>query len=271
MRRSCSISSSRSAASSLAIRASTAATSLVGALAQELELVLVVELLEHVGLELLVLADGLEDLLALLVRGGLDEVGDLGGVQPGQAPGAERSRERRDVPDERLDLGPRARTPRARRRGRESAAATAGASARPQARVDPGHAPRAVLVHQLDLARRTSRAVLTLIRLRSEHVGAQQHLARPALELGEVELGRGRARLVGTRAARCGRRARTSRRPPIRAFSPITGGSAVGRGRGARRRLRRARGARPRSRATGSRHRGHMNDRVSHQPASDEG
>ena len=46
---------------------------------------LVVELLEHVGLELLVLADRLEDLLALLVRGGLDEIGDLRRVQPAQA------------------------------------------------------------------------------------------------------------------------------------------------------------------------------------------
>ena len=39
----------------------------VGALAQELDLMLVVELLEHVGLELLVLPDRLEDLLPFLV------------------------------------------------------------------------------------------------------------------------------------------------------------------------------------------------------------
>ena len=38
---------------------------------------LVVELLEHVGLELLVLTHGRQDLLALAVRGGLHEVGDL--------------------------------------------------------------------------------------------------------------------------------------------------------------------------------------------------
>ena len=42
-----------------------------------------VELLEDVGLELEVLADGVDYLLALLVRGGLDEIGDLGGVKPG--------------------------------------------------------------------------------------------------------------------------------------------------------------------------------------------
>ena len=53
----------------------------VGALVDELELVLGVELLEDVGLELAVEPHGLDDLLALLVARGLDEVGDLGGVQ----------------------------------------------------------------------------------------------------------------------------------------------------------------------------------------------
>ena len=38
---------------------------------------LVVELLEHVRLELLVLSDGGQDLLAFVVARGLDEVGDL--------------------------------------------------------------------------------------------------------------------------------------------------------------------------------------------------
>ena len=43
---------------------------------------LVVELLEHVGLELaVVVADRLDDLLALAPGGRLDEVGDLRGVQ----------------------------------------------------------------------------------------------------------------------------------------------------------------------------------------------
>ena len=54
---------------------------------------LVIELLEHVGLELLVVPNRLQDLLALLVRSGLDQIGDLRRVQPGQPPGASRNRE----------------------------------------------------------------------------------------------------------------------------------------------------------------------------------
>ena len=48
----------------------------------ELELVLVVELLEHVSLELGVGGPGGHDLLALVVRGRLDEIGELRRVQP---------------------------------------------------------------------------------------------------------------------------------------------------------------------------------------------
>ena len=67
---------------------------------------LVVELLEDVGLELLVLADGLEDLLALLVARGLDEVGDLRRMQLRDAPVREPQARGRHVSDERLELGP---------------------------------------------------------------------------------------------------------------------------------------------------------------------
>ena len=65
---------------------------------------LVVELLEDVRLELLVLADRLDDLLALLVARGLDEVGDLRRVQVRDAPVREAQPRRRDVADERLEL-----------------------------------------------------------------------------------------------------------------------------------------------------------------------
>ena len=53
----------------------------VRALVQELDLVLGIELLEDVGLELAVGADRADDLLALVVRGGLDQVGDLRRVE----------------------------------------------------------------------------------------------------------------------------------------------------------------------------------------------
>ena len=67
---------------------------------------LVVELLEDVGLELLVLPDGLEDLLALLVAGRLDEVGDLRRVKRRDPPVGQPQPRRRHVTDERLELGP---------------------------------------------------------------------------------------------------------------------------------------------------------------------
>ena len=51
-----------------------------------------IELLEHVGFELAVGADGVDDLLALFVRGRLDQVGDLRRVQLRQPPNAMRSR-----------------------------------------------------------------------------------------------------------------------------------------------------------------------------------
>ena len=50
-------------------------------LADELELVVLVELLEDVRLELAILRDRLDQLLALIVGGRLDEIGDLSRVQ----------------------------------------------------------------------------------------------------------------------------------------------------------------------------------------------
>ena len=77
----------------------------VAARLEELELVRRVELLEDVGLELAVEPDGLDDLLALLVTGLLDEVGDLGRVQLGQLAVRDAQARRRHVRDERLDGG----------------------------------------------------------------------------------------------------------------------------------------------------------------------
>ena len=45
-----------------------------------------VQLLEHVGLELWIAVHRRDDLLALVVRRGFDEVGDLRGMEAAQAP-----------------------------------------------------------------------------------------------------------------------------------------------------------------------------------------
>ena len=71
----------------------------------ELPLVLGVELLEHVGLQLLVFQRR-HDLLALAVRGGLDQVGELGRVQPGELGVRHAQPHGGDVSGERLDTGP---------------------------------------------------------------------------------------------------------------------------------------------------------------------
>ena len=65
---------------------------------------LVVELLEHVGLELLVVTDRLEDLLALLVRSGLDEISDLRRMKPHQPTRTQPQPRGRHMPHERLGL-----------------------------------------------------------------------------------------------------------------------------------------------------------------------
>ena len=187
---------------------------------------LVVELLEDVGLELLVLADRLEDLLALLVARRLDEVGDLRGMQVRDAPVREPQARGRHVADERLELGPRDELPRARRRRSRSAPREQAPEARAEARVDPGDAPRAVLVDQLDLAGAHQPRGVDVDQAVAEHVGAQQHLAGAALELGEVELGRRRGG-AGLEALDADRHEQQAAADAAR--RPITGGSGSAR------------------------------------------
>ena len=131
---------------------------------------LVVELLEHVGLELLVLADRLEDLLALLVRGRLDQVGDLRRMQAGEAARGEFRREVGTWPtngsmslqgDELVVLGVVS--------ARNGAAGSA--QARAEARIDAGHPPGAVLADELDLAGGDQRGRLDVDQAAVEDVG----------------------------------------------------------------------------------------------------
>ena len=100
---------------------------------------------------------------------------------------------------------------RARCRGRGSGAAAAAAAARRKLGSIP--ATRQVPSSQTSSTSRalTSRAVLDVDQAAVEHVCAQQHLARAALELRQVELGRRRCAPPPARAARSGRSARTSR------------------------------------------------------------
>ena len=114
---------------------------------------LVVELLEDVGLELLVLADGLEDLLALVVGGRLDEIGDLRRVQACQAPRGEPQPRAGDVPTN-GSISSQGTNYAWSPRGRGSGAGGSG-DARAEARVDSGDPPGAVdLTDELDLTRR---------------------------------------------------------------------------------------------------------------------
>ena len=78
----------------------------IGLVAQELDLVLGVQLLEHIGLELRVTVHRGDDLLALVVRRGLDEVGDLRGMQAAEAAQRHEQPRRRNVTHERLDRRP---------------------------------------------------------------------------------------------------------------------------------------------------------------------
>ena len=208
---------------------------------------LVVELLEHIRLELLVLAHRLEDLLALLVRGGLDQVRDLGGVKPAQ-PRRELQPRRRHVADERLEVRPRDEL---------TVLAVVAAEAprqqppepRPEARVDPRDAPHAVLVATSSTSRAvTSRAVATLIRLRSStsarssiSPGRRSNWARFSFVV-DVRHG------VGPELLDPRRSARTSR---ARRFAPSGRSPAAARRRcpAGRPRPRRGRAARRRSRA----------------------
>ena len=125
---------------------------LVGAILQELALVVIVELLEHVGLELpVVLADGLDDLLALAPGGGLDQVGDLGRVKLGQLGVGDPQAHRRDVPHEWLDLRPVQEVARGDALSQWFWQQATQASTWPRVHTD--HTPRARNVGQLDLVR----------------------------------------------------------------------------------------------------------------------
>jgi len=78
----------------------------VGALSDELELVVLVELLEDVRLELAIVGDRLDQLLSLVMGCGLHEIGDLGRVEVGELAVGEAQTRGRDMAHERLHVRP---------------------------------------------------------------------------------------------------------------------------------------------------------------------
>ncbi len=156
----------------------------VGAALEELELVGRVELLEDVGLELAVQAHGLDDLLALLVAGLLDEVGDLGGVQLGQLAVRDAQARGGHVADEGLDRGEvddglgldaltHARTQQA-------------AQQRASPGVDADDLPLAVDLGDLDLVRGDEATAHQVDQVAREQVLGEEELAGAPLEPAQV-------------------------------------------------------------------------------------
>ena len=159
----------------------------VGPVPDELGLVLGVELLEHVRLELVVLADRLDDLLALLVGGGLDQVGDLGRAELARASGrgcaawrSGRGRRRaRCSPSRPWDP---ARSPaRAGRGSRRSSGRLDGSTATTS--------QRAVHLGQLDLVGLDDPAAHEVDGVAGQQVAGEEQLARAALEAAQVDPG----------------------------------------------------------------------------------
>src|SRR5579883_622018 len=157
----------------------------VAAIAHELDLVLRIELLEDVRLELAVLSDGFDDLFALLVRGGLDEVGDLRRVQTGELAVGDAQPRRGDVGHERLDAAPvddGPRPPRPPQPAREEPPED------PASRwVDAHDLPPAVDLGQLDLVGPDEPSAAEVDEVAGHEVPGEQQLPGTALEAAEVD------------------------------------------------------------------------------------
>ena len=100
----------------------------------------------------------------------------------------------------------------------------------PAAGVHPGqHPSRPVGVHCWRSSRsaaRTRCAARHVDEPVAQHVAAQQHLAVPALEAAQVQLGAGQLELLAVEAPVCSTGTNTSR-PPTLATSPLTTGSGL--------------------------------------------
>ena len=161
---------------------------LVAAVLDELELVAVLELLEDVGLELGVGGDRGDDLLALVVRRRLDEVGDLRRVELRELRVRHAQADGRDVAGERLDRGPveeaAAASTALGERARQHApdAGPRRLTSTPTTRYQPSSRASSISFA------RTSRAPSTLISCRSRTSFFSSTSCGPPLEVLEVEL-----------------------------------------------------------------------------------
>ena len=166
---------------------------------EELELMLVVELLEDVRLELLVLSDGSRisspsSWLAASTRSAIC-AGCRCARRRGREPQREwaRGRRRARAPSHGTN-DRRLRSSRRTRRGKRRP------QARAEARVDAGDAPERPRCSGARPRRPHQPRGIDVDHAASEHVGAQQHLRGPALELCEVQLRRGQVCGAGLQA-----------------------------------------------------------------------
>ena len=149
---------------------------------------ILVEFLEDVRLQLGVLVHLPEDLGLFLLRRVLQQVSDLGRLEPPDA--AERATQQRaaGVPDQRLERLPVPETPRVRA-GRSGPAQREGPEQprRPAARIHADHHPLTVAASQLDVRRPDQARGLHIDEPVTEHVPLQQHLTGTPLEMPKIE------------------------------------------------------------------------------------
>ncbi len=149
---------------------------------------ILVEFLEDVRLQLGVLVHLPEDLGLFLLRRVLQQVGDLGRLEPPDT--AERATQQRaaGVPDQRLERLPVPETRRVRA-GRPGPAQREGPEQpwRPAARIHADHHQLAVAAFQLDVGRTDQARGLHIDEPVTEHVAFQQHLTGTPLEMPKVE------------------------------------------------------------------------------------
>ena len=134
---------------------------------------MLVQLLEDIRLELAVLSHRLDQLLALVMRSGLHQVGDLRGVQVGQLAVGEAQTRGGDMTDERLQVGPVEKRPidhHALEGTRQQTSQLRAARV-----IDTDHSPPAIDALELDLVRgdEARRIGLDVDQLASEHILAQ--------------------------------------------------------------------------------------------------
>jgi len=172
---------------------------LVRSALDEFLLVLRVELLEHVGRELHVPLDRLDDLLALGMRRAFDDVRDLRWMEPAQPLQRHQQLGGRDVSDERLHVSPV--EDRVTAQVGPAAPGHQPAQHGLRAAVDALEPPALFPVREHEIVRLHDATACDVDEVAAEHVGSKQHLAgspleRLRLDRVRVEANRARRELV---------------------------------------------------------------------------